>query len=694
MLAVRLLGGGLFAAALISLVLDVRHCLRAGTGLALTSLENLWFALHADSLRTAQTLLLEGAPPWVWAYLVQPLLLIPIALLGGLFGYLLVTTGRRHRRRRASAEERGLPIALRDLGQQPGAAGSALASALASCRGAFVGIALFSGMSNILLLTGSMFMLEVYDRVLPSRSIPTLIGLAILTAVLFMAQGGFDLIRSRLLSRVGATLDETLSPRVYDTMVHLPVRMGGRADSLQPLRDLDSLRSFLSSLGPTALFDLPWMPLYLTIIFAFHWILGVTALVGAILLVCLTVLTEIMTRKPTKAAIEFAVSRQRLADSSRRNAEVMVAMGLTQRVGAHWRDANRNYIAAHQAASDVGGGIGAVSKVMRLMLQSAMLGIGAYLVIMQEATGGIIIAGSILSARALAPVDLAIAHWKGFASARQSWQRLSKLLAMIPSAGEAMALPVPTNTFAVENISIVPPGEQKFVVTDITFALNRGQGLGIIGPSASGKSCLARALVGAWLPARGKIRLDGAALDQWDPIALGRHVGYLPQDVELFAGTVAQNISRFDDHADPELIVRAARAADVHELIVRLPNGYNTQIGEQGATLSAGQRQRIGLARALYGDPFLVVLDEPDANLDSEGMLALTQAILSVRTRGGIVIVIAHRHNVLTNVDLLLAMNLGRALAAGPKDAVMKKLRLAAPGMEPLKVVAEAGRSG
>lgn len=265
---------------------------------------------------------------------------------------------------------------------------------------------------------------------------------------------------------------------------------------------------------------------------------------------------------------------------------------------------------------------------------------------------------------------------------------------MMPSAGEPMALPVPTNTFSVENISIVPPGEQKFVVTDITLALNRGQGLGVIGPSASGKSCLARALVGAWLPARGKIRLDGAALDQWDPVALGRHVGYLPQDVELFAGTVAQNISRFDDLADPELIVRAARAADVHELIVRLPNGYNTQIGEQGATLSAGQRQRIGLARALYGDPFLVVLDEPDANLDSEGMLALTQAILSVRTRGGIVIVIAHRHNVLSNVDLLLAMNLGRALAAGPKDAVMKKLRLAAPGMEPLKVVAEAGRSG
>src|SRR5262245_29207816 len=299
MLVVRLLGGGIFAAALISLVLDVRHCLRAGSGLALTSLENLWLAVHPDSLQAAQQMMLEGAPSWVWAYLVQPLLLIPIALVGGLGGYLLITAGRR-RRRRAGAEDRGLPMARRD--SQPGAASSALASALASCRGAFVGIALFSGMSNILLLTGSMFMLEVYDRVLPSRSVPTLIGLAILTAVLFMAQGGFDLIRSRLLSRVGATLDETLSPRIYDTMVHLPVRMGGRADSLQPLRDLDSLRSFLSSLGPTALFDLPWMPLYLTIIFAFHWILGLAALAGAFLLVCLTVLTEILTRKPTQAA--------------------------------------------------------------------------------------------------------------------------------------------------------------------------------------------------------------------------------------------------------------------------------------------------------------------------------------------------------------------------------------------------------
>ena len=327
MLVVRILGGGIFAAALISLILDVRHGLRTDSGFALTSLENLWLAVHADGLSTARDLVLGNTPSWVWSYLLQPLLLMPIALIGSLIGYLLIGAGRTRRRRAADGT-------TPSLGRRDGAQASApaLASALASCRCAFVGIALFSGMSNILLLTGSMFMLEVYDRVLPSRSIPTLIGLSILAALLFVAQGGFDLIRSRLLSRVGATLDETLSPRVYDTMVHLPVRMGARADSLQPLRDLDSVRSFLSSMGPTALFDLPWMPLYLSIIFAFHWILGVTALGGAIVLVCLTGLTEILTRKPIRAAIEFAVSRQRLAETSRRNAEVMVAMGLTQRV--------------------------------------------------------------------------------------------------------------------------------------------------------------------------------------------------------------------------------------------------------------------------------------------------------------------------------------------------------------------------
>jgi ATP-binding cassette subfamily C protein len=327
------------------------------------------------------------------------------------------------------------------------------------------------------------------------------------------------------------------------------------------------------------------------------------------------------------------------------------------------------------------------------MLQSAVLGVGAFLVIKQEATAGIIIAGSILTARALAPVDLAIAHWKGFAAARESWHRLKKLLMVMPGQDTPMALPAPTTTLTVENVSVMPPGEQRIVVQDVSFSLTRGQGLGIIGPSASGKSSLARAIVGAWLPARGKIRLDNAALDQWAPEALGRHIGYLPQDVELFAGTVAQNISRFEQDPDPENIVRAARAADMHELIVHLPQGYDTQIGDHGAALSAGQRQRIGLARALYGDPFLVMLDEPDANLDSEGMFALTQAILNIRTRGGIIIVIAHRHNVLTNLDLLLAMNKGRALAIGPKDAVMKRLRLAAPGLEPLKVVGDTART-
>jgi ATP-binding cassette subfamily C protein len=425
----------------------------------------------------------------------------------------------------------------------------------------------------------------------------------------------------------------------------------------------------------------------LGIVFAFHTLLGMTALVGAILLALLTLLTEALTRGPIKRATDFAASRHRLADASRRNAEVVMAMGLTDRLAQQWQEANRQYIGSHRRASDVGGGLGAMSKVLRLMLQSAVLGVGAYLVIQQEATAGIIIAGAILAARALAPVDLAIAHWRGFVAARQSWQRLKTLLALLPEQQSPMALPAPASSLTVESVSVVPPGDQKVVVHDVTFTLRRGQGLGVIGPSASGKSSLARAIVGAWLPAKGKIRLDGAAIDQWTPEALGRHIGYLPQDVELFAGTVAQNIARFDPAPDPELIIRAARAADMHDIIVHLPSGYDTQIGEGGAALSAGQRQRIGLARALYGEPFIVVLDEPDANLDSNGIFALAKAILGIRTLGSIVIVIAHRPNVLTNLDFLVVLNNGRVAAFGPKDEVARKLRLATPGIEPLKVV-------
>ena len=574
----------------------------------------------------------------------------------------------------------------------PGVRRSELGDALRACRGAFIGVGVMSCMINLLYLTGSLFMLEIYDRVLPSRSVPTLVALVILAGGLYVAQGILDLIRGRILVRIGTSLDEALSTRVFETVVRLPLMVGGRNEGLQPLRDLDNVRSFLSSMGPGAFFDLPWLPFYLAICFAFHVMIGLTALVGAIILVILTVLTEFMTRAPAREAMGLAMRRNDLATTSRRNAEVLVAMGMSGRLTRRWSEVNQKYLAGNQRTSDVAGGLGATAKVMRMTLQSAVLGVGAYLVIHQEATAGIIIAGSILSARALAPVDLAIAHGKGFVAARQSWHRLNKLLESLPPQGAQTRLQSPTSRLSVENISIVPPGDQKLIVHDATFALEAGNGLGVIGPSGSGKSSLVRALVGVWKPVRGKVRLDGAAIDQWESDVLGRHIGYLPQDVELFAGTVAQNICRFDPDAKSEAIIAAAKEAGVHEMIVKMSDGYDTQVGEQGSVLSAGQAQRVALARALYGDPFLVVLDEPNSNLDSEGDEALTRAIRGARERGAIVVVVAHRPIGIEAVDMLLVMKDGRVQAFGPKEAVLGQvLQRVNPPAQPIKIVSEGG---
>lgn len=569
---------------------------------------------------------------------------------------------------------------------------SELGTALRACRSAFVGVGVMSFVINILYLTGSFFMLEIYDRVLPSRSIPTLVGLIVLAGGLYVVQGILDLIRGRILIRIGSTLDEMLSRRVYDIVVRMPLVIGNRSEGLQPLRDLDNVRSFLSGMGPGALFDLPWLPLYLAICFAFHPLIGITALVGAIILILLTLLTEYLTHEPMKRSTGLAMRRQDLALASRRNAEVLTAMGMAGRVGKRWDESNRDYLASNQRASDVAGGLGAIAKVMRMMLQSAVLGVGAYLVINQQATAGIIIAGSILSARALAPVDLAIAHWKGFVAARQSWHRLNRLLGMLPEQAAPTLLEAPKTRLTIETLTVSPPGEQKVVAHDVTFAIEAGQGVGVIGPSGSGKSSLVRALVGVWQPLRGKVRLDGAALDQWSPEVLGRHIGYLPQDVELFAGTIAQNISRFEDNASPENIIAAAREARVHDLIIGMKDGYDTQIGDQGSVLSAGQAQRIALARALYGNPFLVVLDEPNSNLDSEGDLALNKAILGVRARGGVVVVVAHRPIGIESVDLVLVMKEGRVQAFGPKDTILGQV-LQRPAAAPpaIKIVSDKG---
>ena len=575
----------------------------------------------------------------------------------------------------------------------PGVRRSELGDALRACRGAFIGVGVMSCMINLLYLTGSLFMLEVYDRVLPSRSVPTLVGLAILAGGLYLAQGVLDLIRVRILGRIGTALDESLNSRVFDTIVRLPLTVGARNEGLQPLRDLDNIRSFLSGMGPSAFFDLPWLPFYLAICFAFHVMIGLTALVGAIILITLTVVTEFMSRTPARQAMGLAARRNDLAAVSRRNAEVLVAMGMSGRLNRRWSEANEKYLAGNQRASDVTGGLGAIAKVMRMTLQSAVLAVGAYLVIHQEATAGIIIAGSILSARALAPVDLAIAHWKGFVAARQSWHRLSRLLESLPAQTAQTLLQNPSSRLAVEAVSIAPPGDQKIVVQDVTFTLEAGNGLGVIGPSGSGKSSLVRALVGVWRPFRGKVRLDGAALDQWSSDVLGRHVGYLPQDVELFAGSVAQNICRFDPEANSEAIIAAAKEAGVHQMIIKMRDGYDTQIGEQGTSLSAGQAQRVALARALYGDPFLIVLDEPNSNLDTEGDEALTRAVRAARERGAIVVVVAHRPVGIEAVDMLLVLREGRMHALGPKETVLGQVlqRVAPPAAPAIKVVSEAG---
>jgi ATP-binding cassette, subfamily C, type I secretion system permease/ATPase len=573
----------------------------------------------------------------------------------------------------------------------PGVRSSELGDALRACRTAFIGVGAMSCMINLLYLTGSIFMLEVYDRVLPSRSVPTLVGLAILAGGLYIAQGTLDLIRGRILGRIGTSLDEALNARVFQTVVRLPLMVGSRNEGLQPLRDLDNVRAFLGSMGPGAFFDLPWLPFYLAICFAFHVLIGLTALVGAVILVTLTIVTEFMSRVPAREAMSLAARRNDLAVISRRNAEVLVAMGMSGRLTRRWSKANQNYLDGNQRASEVAGGLGAIAKVMRMTLQSAVLAVGAYLVIHQEATAGIIIAGSILSARALAPVDLAIAHWKGFVAARQSWQRLNRLLEQIPAPPAQTLLQAPSDKLSVEGVCIAPPGDQKVIAQDITFALAAGNGLGIIGPSGSGKSSLVRVLVGVWQPVRGKVRLDGAALDQWSSDVLGRHVGYLPQDVELFAGSVAHNICRFDPDATSESIITAAKEAGVHEMIIKMRDGYDTQIGEQGAALSAGQAQRVALARALYGDPFLIVLDEPNSNLDTEGDEALTRAVRGARERGAIVVVVAHRPIGIEGVDQLLVLKDGRMQAFGPKETVLGQVlqRVAPPS--PIKIVSEAG---
>jgi ATP-binding cassette subfamily C protein len=581
---------------------------------------------------------------------------------------------------------------MSSLSSAPTLSANPIRRTLARSKDLFVAVGLFSGVINLLALTGSFYMLQVYDRVLPSNSVPTLIGLTVLMALLYIANGFLDFIRVRVMGRVGVRVDNDVRASVFRAIRLMPLKFRKAGDGLQPIRDLDTIRGFCSGMGPTALFDLPWVPIYLFIVFLLHPVLGLFALFGAIILVTLTLLTEHQTRAPTLSAVSSASERFAFGEETRRNAEVIQALGLGDRMLARWESLTARHVTDQMIANDAATGIGSISKVMRLFLQSGILGLGAWLVIQGEVSAGTIVAASIIMARALAPIETAIAHWRGFVAARQSYDRLTKMFAMMNIGGdepEFVALPKPSASLSVRNLAIAAPGERHPVIQGINFSLEAGEGLGIIGPSASGKSTLARALTGIWQPTSpsGSVRLDGAALDQWSPEALGRHIGYLPQEIALFAGTVSENISRFDPDATSDLIVRAAEAAGVHDMIVNLPDGYQTKIGEGGVGLSAGQRQRIALARALYGDPFLVVLDEPNSNLDTAGDNALTGAIRSVRARGGIAIVIAHRPSALAAVDKVMAMTRGQVAGFGPKAEILKDV-LSRPQQLPAQPIA------
>lgn len=546
-----------------------------------------------------------------------------------------------------------------------------------------LGVALFSAVINILALTGSVYMLQIYDRVLPSQSVPTLVGFTIGMLGLYAVHGLLDFVRLRVLVRIGSRLYRNLQQKVFSISLSLPLKAGRDADRLQPLHDLDRLRGFLSGTGPTVIFDAPWIPFYLLIIYLLHPSLGLLATVGAIAVVLLTAIAEVFSRGPAARASEELLSQRALADSGRRNAEVVHAMGLSGRLARRWSDVSRAYLAQQERLSDVVGGASSLSKALRMALQSCVLGLGAYLVIGGEASPGVIIASSILLGRALAPVDAAIANWRGFLSARRSYSELAAVMAAFGRQDEPMELPRPQARFAVEQLTIAPPGLPKPTVVNVSFHLSRGAGMAVIGPSGSGKTTLVRSLVGVWKPLHGSVRLDGASLDQWNSEQLGAHIGYMPQDVELFDGTVADNISRFRGKTDPKGVLAAARAAGVEKMIMQFPQGFQTRIGEGGAALSAGQRQLVGLARALYGEPFLVVLDEPNSNLDVDGDAALAGAIRTVRQRGGIVIVVAHRPSALANIDQVLVMSNGTVHAFGSREQVLANVLRPSPPVSP-----------
>ena len=531
----------------------------------------------------------------------------------------------------------------------------------------------FSFVLNILALTGSLFMLQVYDRVLPSGSVPTLIALGLIVLVLYGYYGVLDYVRSRIFVRVGRKIEEGLRNRVFDAMSTLSLNKANLVGGM-PVQDLNTIRQFISGQGPLAYFDMPYVPLYLLVVFLLHWVLGVVATVSAVIIFGLALLAEHATRAPSSAATMATAKAQMMTEETRRNAEALFSLGMKGAMRDRWSVLQGEALEHQTRANDAGASFSTFSRVFRLVIQSALLGTGAYLAVKHEISSGSIIASSIIMGRALAPIEQAVGGWQQFLGARKAYERLARILGQVPAERQRMKLPEPKGLVEVEGVTVVLHGTEKPVLQNISFRVQPGMGLGIIGPTGAGKSTMARALVGLVPLQRGAVRLDGATPDQRNSDEHGRLIGYLPQDVQIFDGTVAENISRFTPSPDANKIVEAAQLANIHEFVMRLPLGYDTPMMEGGSRLSAGQRQRLALARALFGDPVLLVMDEPNSNLDAEGELALDKAIRAALARGASVIVVAHRPSALNSIHDLLVLANGQVAAYGKRDEVLKKV--------------------
>ncbi|MFP4063508.1 MAG: type I secretion system permease/ATPase [Halochromatium sp.] len=544
-----------------------------------------------------------------------------------------------------------------------------LKAALKTCRGSFIYAGLFSMFINLLMLTPALYMLQVYDRVLASSSMETLLMLTLLVVGLYAIMGALEMVRTRILVRVSSRLDMHLNERLFSAMFEAGVRQGRRTGS-QPINDLTTLRQFLTGRGLFAFFDVPWVPVYMAVLFLLHPLIGWVAVAGAAILIGLAVANELSTQPPLGEANRMAVANANFIEGNLRNGEAIEAMGMLGNVHRRWLSRHNEVLRLQSQASDRAGTLTNTSKALRIMLQSLILGVGAYLAIQNIITPGMMIAGSILMGRALAPLDMLIGSWRGFLSARSAYERLRGLLTEVPERSFGMSLPAPRGRLTLEEVIAAPPQVRVPVLRRISLEIAPGESVGIIGPSAAGKSTLARVVLGVWPTMSGYVRLDGADISTWNREALGPYIGYLPQDVELVEGSVNENIARFGQ-VDPSAVVNAAQRAGVHEMILQLPEGYDTQIGAGGMVLSAGQRQRIGLARALYGQPVLVVLDEPNSNLDDQGEAALVSAIMALKEAGSTLLLITHRPNVLHAVEKVMVISEGTIKAFGARDEVL-----------------------